>query len=74
MAELIHNSPIGRNACQCVPAKSTYRVELTAEQSPIDPAIRLRQALKLLLRAFGLRCISITDITDEPKDRAAAQE
>ena len=36
-----------------------YRLVLRAIPDPVPPIIRLRSALKTLLRAFGLRCESI---------------
>lgn len=35
----------------------------------IEPAIRLRQALKVLLRCFGLRCMSIGPMGGPVNDR-----
>ncbi len=43
--------------------------QLTLEAAPSDeapPVIRLRSALKVLLRAFGLRCREVRDVTPRP--------
>lgn len=37
-----------------------YVVILTAQPGTVPPAVRLRKALKLLLRVCGLRCTSVT--------------
>jgi hypothetical protein len=37
--------------------RSRYRLELEAKPSGVPADVRLRRALKVLLRAFGLRCV-----------------
>lgn len=44
---------------------------LRAEGPGPPPAIRLRRALKCLLRSFGLRCVSIEESRPAPKSGAA---
>jgi hypothetical protein len=34
----------------------------------VPPAVRLRQALKVLLRAFGLRCLSVEWLPAQRRD------
>ncbi len=47
------------------PRTTTYTLELTPTR-PGDGTAELRQALKVLLRRFGLRCLSIK--TTEPNE------
>jgi hypothetical protein len=46
-----------------------YALELRPEARVIDPLRAVRKALKILLRDFGLRCITITSITMARKKR-----
>jgi hypothetical protein len=49
----------------------SYRVELIALPDDNYPvAVRLRRALKTLLRAYGLRCVSIQETTPWPAGAA----
>jgi hypothetical protein len=43
-----------------------YRIHLRSEPSGVPEIIRLRRALKVLLRSFGLRAIDVRTIPDEP--------
>jgi hypothetical protein len=43
------------------PDRLTYVVTLRAEPNCDDPVRALRAALKLLLRRFGLRCVSVEE-------------
>jgi hypothetical protein len=45
-----------------VPSRATIAITLTSEPSKIPTAIRLRRALKTLLRSFAFRCIDINQI------------
>jgi hypothetical protein len=45
------------------PGGERFRLELEALADDVPAAIRLRRALKLLLRTFGLRCRSAADPT-----------
>lgn len=38
-----------------------FVIELQSEPSDVPVAIRLRRALKVLLRSFGLRCTSVQE-------------
>jgi hypothetical protein len=42
-----------------------YRLVLEALPSEIPEAVRLRSALKTLLRAFGLRCLSHEELPED---------
>jgi hypothetical protein len=44
------------------PGSERYRLELEALADDVPAAVRLRRALKCLLRAFGLRCRSVPDL------------
>ncbi len=46
-------------------ANEIYTITIRAMPSNTPAAIRLRQLLKLALRAFSLRCISVTEITGD---------
>lgn len=51
--------------------RTTYELTLRAEgPDPRPPIIRLRSLLKLMLRGFGLRCVTIREI---PADRSPQQ-
>jgi hypothetical protein len=39
-----------------------YRLELEAKPAGVPPDVRLRRALKVLLRAFGLKCLSAREV------------
>jgi hypothetical protein len=41
------------------PAREEYVVTLRALPAPVEGIVRVRRVLKLALRAFGLRCVSI---------------
>lgn len=41
--------------------KTTFIITVRAEDHPTPSAIRLRQALKILLRAFSLRAIDVRE-------------
>jgi hypothetical protein len=45
------------------PGGERYRLELEALADDAPAVVRLRRALKCLLRAFGLRCRSVADVT-----------
>ena len=45
------------------------RYTITLEASGGDPAVRLRQALKVLGRRFGLRCVRIAEVQDGQAER-----
>lgn len=56
---------------QCLADRTTYSLTLRAEGNDPRPAIiRLRSLLKLMLRGFGLRVITIREL---PADRSAQQ-
>jgi hypothetical protein len=42
--------------------ESIYRIELQALPDPAPATVRLRRALKTLLRAFRLRCRSVEEV------------
>jgi len=46
---------------------SEFKLTLEAQPDPSDPHgyRRLRKALKVLLRSFGLRCVDITERAEE---------
>ena len=47
------------------PVCTTYQIELRAITDDLRPAeIRLRGALKMLLRAFGLRCVTCRETNE----------
>lgn len=46
------------------PRAQTYRLELRSQPDKIDEVARLRQALKVLLRRFGFRCLRIERVAD----------
>lgn len=39
-----------------------YQIILEAMPSPIEPAIRLRQLLKVALRGFRLKCVLVVEV------------
>jgi len=41
--------------------KPTFNLTLQAEPSGVPAIVRLRRALKVLKRAFGLRCVHIRE-------------
>jgi hypothetical protein len=45
--------------------RPTYRLTLVALDHPCRPEIRLRAALKTLLRSFRLRCLEIDQVAAE---------
>jgi hypothetical protein len=52
-------------------ARPTYRLELKdagspAEGWPVPVEVRLRRALKALLRSFGLRCLNVEEVPADP--------
>jgi hypothetical protein len=57
-------------------SRERFIIELEAAPSDgyASPAVRLRRALKCLLRSFGLKCVSVlpSDVgqLDEPKDES----
>jgi hypothetical protein len=42
--------------------RTRYRLELEAKPAGVPPDVRLRRALKVLLRAFGLKCLSAREV------------
>jgi hypothetical protein len=54
------------------PGGERYRLELEALADDVPAAVRLRRALKCLLRAFGLRCRSAANVT--PREPSAGAE
>jgi hypothetical protein len=42
--------------------RTRYRLELEAKPAGVPAAVRLRRALKVLLRAFGLRCVWVREV------------
>lgn len=50
----------------------TYTLQLRPEGDGPPPVIRLRSALKVLKRAFGLRCIRATEDPGQPLPRPAS--
>ena len=59
------------------PAKPRYVVTLEAAPGGADVTLRLRCALKVLLRRFGLKCISVYEADDAeargPAEPAASE-
>lgn len=53
-----------------MPQPVTFTVELRPPPGDDKPHLRLKRALKCLLRAFGLRCVSVS----EKPAKAAAGE
>ena len=49
------------------PGGERFRLELEALADGVPAVVRLRRALKCLLRAFGLRCRSVADVTPRPQ-------
>jgi hypothetical protein len=45
------------------PGGERYRLELEALADAVPAAVRLRRALKCLLRGFRLRCRAVADVT-----------
>lgn len=43
-----------------------YRLVLRAEADTVPATIRMRAALKMLLRSFGLRCVEIVEVPTQP--------
>jgi hypothetical protein len=43
-------------------SKPTYTITLEAQPNAIPETVRLRRLLKLALRAFGFRCVSVKEI------------
>lgn len=51
------------------PGRTTYQLTLVdaAEPGDVEPILRLRAALKRLLRGYGLRCTRVVEVpTDAP--------
>jgi hypothetical protein len=44
-------------------SQPTYTLILKAMPSPVPPIVRLRRALKMLLRGYGLRVVSMIEPT-----------
>jgi len=62
------------NSCPKPPPtpRPVYVVELTTEPGfTAPPDVRLRRALKLLLRSFGLRCVGVRET---PRETAVPAE
>jgi hypothetical protein len=60
MSQLAEQLPRQRHAGQ------RYRIELLALDGDTPAHVRLRQALKTLLRTFRLRCVSVEALEDLP--------
>lgn len=55
-----HNHGQPESACMASPPCNVFTLTIRSEGHHLAPvAVRLRRALKLLLRSFGLRCVSI---------------
>jgi hypothetical protein len=54
------------------PGGERYRLELEALADDVPAAVRLRRALKCLLRGFRLRCRSVADV--RPRQPPAGDE
>lgn len=50
----------------------SFKVEIKRDHLNREPHVRLRQALKILLRAFAFRATSIEEITETPTPADAA--
>ena len=53
------NAP--RGGVSCARERPTYLIELRAEDHPVPSIIRLRKALKLMLRVLGLKVVSVRE-------------
>jgi hypothetical protein len=49
-------------------AGERFVIELEAQRHRVPAAVRLRKALKVLLRSFGLKCLSATSAPHAPAD------
>ena len=47
--------------------KHKYQLTLSGTDNTVPALQRLRSALKVLLRVFGLRCVHVREIAEEPK-------
>lgn len=54
-------------------ARQEFLLRIRAEAGPVPPVIRLRRFLKLALRTFGLRVVSIEQLHDADAKSAAAE-
>ena len=56
-----------RTAMTRMESRPRFRIELQAEMNESDPSgiIRLRRALKVLLRSFGLRCVKAVQLSTD---------
>lgn len=45
-----------------------YRLLLQAQAGPVPAVVRLRRALKCLLRSFGLKCVAVEEVWTEQAD------
>ncbi len=52
------------------PTRYTIIVEAGRDPFNREPIIRLRQVLKLMLRGFGFRCLSVTEQKPAPVSTA----
>lgn len=50
------------------PTGPIYQLRLTPTGDGPPPIRRLQAALKCLLRSFGLRCVSVTEVQPEPSE------
>jgi hypothetical protein len=46
-------------------AGQRFRVDLEAAAATVPAEVRLKRALKVLLRSFGLRCTGVSELKDE---------
>jgi hypothetical protein len=56
-----------------MPDRERFALVLQAEPWTTPAVSRLRRALKLLLRSFGLRCVECREVKPDRKARPAAQ-
>ena len=54
--------------------RPTFILRMRPELHVADPVKALRQALKLLLRRCGLRCIEAREISDQSKGKTYEQD
>ena len=56
------SDPVFSENCPPTQVRPVFRLTLRPEPHVTDPVRALRLALKVLLRRFGLRCISVEEV------------
>ncbi len=54
--------------------RRVFEIRLSGSDSTVPVAQRLRSALKLLLRVFGLKCTHIKEVPEKGSESTAASE